>query len=201
MPWCTAAAGAAAGVLGSIIVQKIRNPHADINWKQVTAAGIGGAVAGGTLGLMTAPAAATTLTETVILSTAGTGEIATAGATAGIVGGAAERAFENNGDPEKTIGTPGQIATDAGLGAAGAVVGHAVGSIVPKLTGAHEAAENAAAQAAKHPALSGSALARRTAASAAGAAAAVAGQETAGEVAGYAAVEAVGQALKKKDKD
>jgi hypothetical protein len=47
VPWCTAAVGAVAGGLGSIIFQKISDPHGSINWKQVGAAVVGGAVAGG----------------------------------------------------------------------------------------------------------------------------------------------------------
>ena len=42
VPWCTALAGGIAGGLGSIIVQKIHDPHGDINWKQVGAATVGG---------------------------------------------------------------------------------------------------------------------------------------------------------------
>jgi hypothetical protein len=52
---------------------------------------------------------------------------------------------------------PSEIVVDAGLGAAGALAGHAAGQLVPKATGAEHAAHQAAQAAAKHPLLSGSA--------------------------------------------
>jgi len=63
-PWCIGAAvGAGVGFVGSIIAQKIENPHGDINWKSVAASTVGGAVAGGTFGLLTAPAGCPTFSN------------------------------------------------------------------------------------------------------------------------------------------
>jgi RHS repeat-associated protein len=200
IPWCTAVVGGLAGGLGSIIAQKIHDPHGNINWKQVTAAAVGGAVAGGTLGVMAAPAAITTLTGTVIASTAGIGEVAASGAAAGIVGGVAERAVENDGDMSKAIGTPAQILTDAALGAGGALAGHALGSIAPKVTGSEKAAHTAAKAAAKHPRLSGSALAKKTAAAAGAAAAKASQHEVVGDLVGHGLGEGVSPAIKENEK-
>jgi RHS repeat-associated protein len=197
IPWCTALIGGGVGALGSIIFQKIENPHGDINWKQVGAAAVGGAIAGGTLGVLTAPVLATSLTGTaVVVSTAGVGEVAAAGATAGVLGGVGERAVENNGNLNAAIGTPQQIATDAAVGAVSATVGAKVGEKVPEVTGAADSAKETSRLAAKHPPLSGSALAKQTSASAAVAAAKVVTQKTVGEAAGHAATDSAGKAVK-----
>jgi RHS repeat-associated protein len=199
VPWCTAAIGAGVGALGSIVIQKIHDPHGSINWKQVGAAALGGAVAGGTMGLMAAPVVATSLTgSAIVVSTAGVGEVAAAGATAGVLGGVAERAVENDGDVRAAIGTPGQIAVDAAVGAVSGTAGRQAGEALPAATGAKGTAKEAARLAAKHPPLSGSALAKQTSAAAAVAAGTVASQETVGEAAGHAATEAIGQAVKPK---
>ena len=62
-PWCIAGAviGGLAGAGASIITQEIFDPQKDINWKAVAASTVGGIVAGGTLGMATAPAAMTTV--------------------------------------------------------------------------------------------------------------------------------------------
>jgi len=162
---------------------------------------VGGAIAGGTMGVLAAPVALTSLTGTaIVVSTAGVGEVAAAGATAGVLGGVGERAFENNGNIDAAVGTPEQILVDAGVGAASGLLGRGAGSMVPKATGAEGAAENAAQAAAKHPALSKSALARRTASAAAVASAKAGTQEKVGEAGGHSLAEALGKALKPDDK-
>jgi hypothetical protein len=59
-PWCFGAVvGGVGGAAASYRSQRSSNPDKPVNWKSVIAAGAGGFVAGGTLGLATAPAALT----------------------------------------------------------------------------------------------------------------------------------------------
>jgi RHS repeat-associated protein len=117
-PWCIGALiGGVGGAAASLISQKWSHPDQDIKWKQVGAAALGGAVAGGTLGIATAPGALITVLggETVIETGAAVGIGAAAGS--GVLGGITERAVASGGDPNAAIGTLGQIATDATVGA------------------------------------------------------------------------------------
>jgi len=118
-PWCIGALiGGVGGAAASAISQKWSHPDRDLNWKQIGAAALGGAVAGGTLGLATAPSALVTVLggETVLETGAAVGTGAAAGA--GVLGGVTERAIDSGGDPNIAIGTPDQILTDAAAGAA-----------------------------------------------------------------------------------
>jgi RHS repeat-associated protein len=117
-PWCIGALiGGVGGGAASIISQKWSHPERSINWKQVGAATLGGAAAGGTLGLATAPAAlVTVLGGETVLETGTAVAIGTA-AGAGVAGGITERAVASGGDPNAALGTPGQIVTDAAVGA------------------------------------------------------------------------------------
>ena len=134
-PWCIGAAiGAAAGFTGSIIVQKWEHPDQAINWKSVGAATLGGAVAGATLGLA-APAVLTTVTGTMVVSTAGIGETAAVGAASGIAGGVVERTVENNGNVDKATENPGAIVRDAAVGSGGELANRAVGAAVERVAG------------------------------------------------------------------
>jgi len=108
----------------------------------------------------------------------------------------AERAVESNGNVDAAIGTPGQIATDAAVGALSGTVGQQAGHALPEATGASGTAKEASRLAAKHPPLSGSALAKRTSAAAGVAAGTVATQQAIGEATGHALSEAVGKIVK-----
>jgi RHS repeat-associated protein len=117
-PWCIGALiGGVGGATASLISQTWSHPDQDINWKQVGAAALGGAVAGGTLGIATAPGALITVLggDTVMETGAVVGIGAAAGS--GVLGGITERAVASGGDPNAAIGTLGQIATDAAVGA------------------------------------------------------------------------------------
>jgi RHS repeat-associated protein len=115
-PLCiTAGVGALTGSAVSLISQKWAHPDKPVNWKSVAAAAVGGAVTGATFGLMTAPAAITTISGTTFLQAGVSAEIG-AGTISGVIGGVAKREAEAviaGGDPNKAIGTLGQIAGDA----------------------------------------------------------------------------------------
>jgi hypothetical protein len=134
-PWCIGALiGGVGGAAASYVSQKWSHPERDVNWKQVGAAAIGGAVAGATLGLATAPGALLTALGGETVFETGTAVGISAAAGAGVLGGIAERAVASGGDPNKSLGTPGQIVTDAAIGAvvqgvSVAVVGPAVKSL------------------------------------------------------------------------
>ena len=133
-PWCIGAVvGGVGGAAASYISQKMSNPDKPINWKSVIAGGVGGAVAGGTLGLATAPAALTTIGGTTLIETGVAVKVTTAGIT-GVAGGIVSRGIENNVDPNKTIGTPTEIATDALVGAAGEGLSKAAEPLVKATT-------------------------------------------------------------------
>ena len=140
-PWCIGALiGGVGGATASVISQKWSHPDRNLNWKQVGAAAIGGAVAGGTLGLATAPAVLVTALggETVLETGAAVSIGAAAGS--GALGGVAERAVTSGGDPNAAIGTPGQIVTDAVVGASvQGISGAAVDPAVKELTTAGRA--------------------------------------------------------------
>jgi len=126
-PWCIGALiGGVGGAAASYVSQKWSHPDQGVNWKQVGAAAVGGAVAGGTLGLATAPGALFTVLggETVL----GTGTAVGVGAAAGsgVLGGIAERAVSSGGDPNTAIGSLEQVATDAALGAVSEGIGAAI---------------------------------------------------------------------------
>jgi RHS repeat-associated protein len=139
-PWCiTAGIGALTGGAVSLISQKWAHPDRLVNWTAVGAAAVGGAVAGATFGLMTAPALATTTlaTGTTVVET-GTVMQVGAGAISGVVGGIAKRETEaaiTGGDANKAIGSPGQIAVDAmGGGVAAGLNAGAVKPMVKELS-------------------------------------------------------------------
>jgi len=136
-PECiTALIGAGAGFVSSIVVQMHNNPNQDINWRAVGISTLSGAVAGATFGVLTAPAAITSLAtaSTVTVSTAGVGEIAAAGAISGVVGGTTGRTA-TTGSLDAALADPGEIAKDAKYGAGGALVGKALVGTVNLLGG------------------------------------------------------------------
>lgn len=131
-PLCfTAGIGALTGGAVSLISQKWAHPDKPVNWTAVGAAAVGGAVAGATLGLLTAPATITTISGTTLLETGVSAEIG-AGTISGVIGGVAKRGTEavlTGGDMNQVIGTPGQIASDATGG--GLAVGLNAGVVKP----------------------------------------------------------------------
>jgi len=136
-PECiTALIGFGAGFVSSIVVQMHNNPNQDINWRAVGISTLSGAVAGATFGVLTAPAAITSLAtaSTVTVSTAGVGEIAAAGAISGVVGGTTGRTA-TTGSLDAALADPGEIAKDAKYGAGGALVGKALVGTVNLLGG------------------------------------------------------------------
>jgi RHS repeat-associated protein len=120
IPWCTAALGAAGSAVASIVSQKWSHPGQDINWTNVGISAVAGGVAGGTMGLLAAPAEIIGLSATTTLAT-GTAVQASAGAISGVVGGITARGLQT-GDANAALGTPGQIVKDAAVGAATATV-------------------------------------------------------------------------------
>lgn len=140
------------------------------------------------------------MTGSIVVSTAGAGEVAAAGATAGVLAGVGERAVENNGDMKAAVGSPEQFATDAVVGAVSGTLG-TQGKALPEATGAAESPKEAARLAAKHPPFSGSALAKQTSAAATAAAGRVATQEATGEATAHSASETVGKAVTPKDEN
>lgn len=141
-PWCIGALiGGVGGAAGSVISQKWSHPDQDISWKKVGAAALGGAVAGATLGLATAPGALLTVLGGETVLETGTAVSIGAAAGAGVAGGITERAVASGGDPNAALGTPGQIVTDAAVGAAVQGVSAAVvNPIVKQATTAGRAA-------------------------------------------------------------
>ena len=117
-PWCIGALiGGVGGAAASVISQRWSHPEQDINWKQVGAAALGGTVAGGTLGLATAPGALITVLGGETALETGTAVGIGAAVGAGVAGGITECIVASGGDPNAAIGTPGQIVTDAAVGA------------------------------------------------------------------------------------
>ena len=136
IPWCTALIGAVAGGGASILVQEWNNrnnPNATLNWKEVGAAALGGAVAGGTMGLLTAPAVATTLAGTAVVSTSGLATTVGAGAVSGVVGGIVERGA--NGQGVNGALNAKAVVRDAAVGAGGAALGAGVEAGVDRVAG------------------------------------------------------------------
>jgi RHS repeat-associated protein len=144
IPWCTAAIGALVGGGASIAAQEWHNrndPNAQLNWKQVGAAALGGAVAGGTLGVLAAPAVITTLAgETAIGS--GLAVTVGSGAIGGVAGGITERAA--NGEGAQSALNPSAVVRDAAVGAAAEVVGAGAERGVEHVAGAAAEKANAA---------------------------------------------------------
>jgi RHS repeat-associated protein len=138
-PWCIVG-GMALGAAGSYISQRIANPDNPVNWGVVGAGALGGAVAGATMGLATTPAAFTSVFAgaTVEIKTGVAVQLAAA-AVSGVSGGLVSRAVESGGDPNKTIGTPSQIVTDAGMSLLGKATGMAVAPLVKATTTAGRA--------------------------------------------------------------
>jgi RHS repeat-associated protein len=138
-PWCIVA-GMVLGAAGPYISQRIANPDSPVNWGSVFGGALGGAVAGVTMGLATTPAAFTSvLAGATVEMKAGVAVQFAAAAVSGVSGGLVSRAVESGGDPNKTIGTPSQIATDAGMSLLGKVTGMAVAPLVKATTTAGRA--------------------------------------------------------------
>ncbi|MCL5746513.1 MAG: RHS repeat-associated core domain-containing protein, partial [Acidobacteria bacterium] len=138
-PWCIVG-GMALGAAGSYISQRIANPDNPVNWAAVGAGALGGAVAGATMGFATTPAAFTSvLAGATVEVKAGVAVQLAAAAISGVSGGVVSRAVESGGDPNKTIGTPSQIATDAGMSLLGKATGMAVAPLVKATTTAGRA--------------------------------------------------------------
>jgi RHS repeat-associated protein len=117
-PWCIGAViGFVGGGAESVISQKIQHPDRDFDWWKAGTAALGGAVAGGTLGMATAPATIVTILGGVTEFSTGLAIRVGAGASAGMLGGAISRQLDS-GD----LGTLENIGADAAGGVAAEII-------------------------------------------------------------------------------
>jgi hypothetical protein len=108
--------GAGAAFVGDIIAQKYSNPNAPINFKEVGAAALAGAIAGATGGLAAAPEAILTLGGETTLATGSATVLGVSGASAGtVIGGIAERSI-NTGSVDEATNNPNEMVKDAATG-------------------------------------------------------------------------------------
>lgn len=136
-PWCLGALiGGAGGAGAYYVTQKLTNQPVTV--RGLIAASAGGAVTGATLGLATAPAALSGLFTTATVET-GIAVKVGAAVGAGVTGGIVTRGIESGGDPNKTIGTLGQIGTDAAVTVGGEVASAVLAPAVKAATTAGRA--------------------------------------------------------------